>query len=61
MKTYKVTITETLRCEISVLAKTQHEAREVAEAMYRKEEIVLSAKDHCDTDIAVSAEYSEEI
>ena len=42
---YTVVIEEILRKEVAVEAKDAEEAKEIAEALYRNEEIVLEAGD----------------
>lgn len=45
MAKYKVLVIETLSKEVTVEAATAQEAKAIADAMYKKEEIVLTADD----------------
>lgn len=45
MAKYKVLVIETLSKEVEVEANSAQEAKAIADAMYKKEEIVLTADD----------------
>lgn len=56
MRTYEVTITETLTRTVLVQAENSNEAKDIVQAMYDREEIVLAAGDHSDTEIMAEHE-----
>ena len=53
--TYTVKFTEVLEREVAIEAGSPAEAYEIAEKMYRKEEVVLDSSDYTGVDIEVEA------
>lgn len=58
-KEYEVTITETLQKTVNVEASSKDEAEQIAEDMWRDEEIVLTAEDF--TEVEYKADNGKEI